>query len=290
MKKSEDRELEKEKEKHGHDYTPQSKTSRKGDAKIFDLNDEDSGVRENVFQDIARNLIRQDDRFGNFEKKILYLDCNNLYGIYLYLGLCIPIIINVYSLGSVQTLPLPLKDFRWDNDFGPELETFFRGRSRDYTRDVKTKSWDSYFGVAQKSVGYYIEVDISFPDKTKKNLKDFPPTPSHTSVNFDDLSGFAQRAHTEIQGEKATYQPDSKLMLTFDDKKRYVIHSALADEYSLHGVTFTNVRNVLAFTQDNFLKSWVDLNTEGRKRASLEGNESLRSFFKVHINSHCHTN
>ena len=84
MKKSEDRDL--EKEKHGPDYTPQSKTSRKGDAKIFDLNDEDLGVRESVFQDIARNLIHQDDRFGNFEKKILYLDCNNLYGIYLYLG------------------------------------------------------------------------------------------------------------------------------------------------------------------------------------------------------------
>lgn len=196
----------------------------------------------------------------------------------------------MYSLGSVQTLPLPLKDFRWDNDFGSELETFFRKRSSDYTRGVKTKSWDSYFGVTQKSVGYYIELDISFPDKTKKNLKDFPPTPSHTSVNFDDLSGFAQRAYTEIQGEKATYEPEPKLMLTFDDKKRYVIHSALADEYSLHGVKFTNVRNVLAFTQDNFLKSWVDLNTEGRKRASLEGNESLRSFFKVCINSHCHTN
>ena len=196
----------------------------------------------------------------------------------------------MYSSGSVQTLPLPLKDFRWDNDFGSELETFFRKRSSDYTRGVKTKSWDSYFGVTQKSVGYYIELDISFPDKTKKNLKDFPPTPSHTSVNFDDLSSFAQRAYTEIQGEKATYEPEPKLMLTFDDKKRYVIHSALADEYSLHGVKFTNVRNVLAFTQDNFLKSWVDLNTEGRKRASLEGNESLRSFFKVCINSHCHTN
>jgi hypothetical protein len=25
-------------------------------------------------------LIKQDCRFGNFEKKILYLDCNNLYG------------------------------------------------------------------------------------------------------------------------------------------------------------------------------------------------------------------
>ena len=132
-------------------------------------------------------------------------------------------------------------------------------------------------------MGYYIEADVSFPDKTKKNLRDFPPTPSHTSIPFEGLSSFAQQSFTEIYGEKATYEPDAKLMLTFDDKKRYVIHSALADEYSLHGVEFTNIKNVLAFTQDNFLKSWVDLNTEGRKRASLAGNESLRSFFKVCI-------
>ena len=190
------------------------------------------------------------------------------------------------SLGSVQTLPLPLKDFRWDNDFAPELESFFKKRAADYIRGVKTKSWDSHFGVSQKSVGYYIEADVSFPDKAKKRLKDFPPTPSHTAVNFDELSSFAQQAFTEIHGEKTTYDPEPKLMLTFDTKKRYVIHSALADEYSLHGVEFTNVKNVLAFTQDNFLKSWVDLNTEGRKRASLAGNESLRSFFKVCINSH----
>jgi len=190
---------------------------------------------------------------------------------------------DIYILGSVQTLPLPLKDFRWDNGFGPELETFFRRRTSDYIRGVKTKSWDSYFGVTQKSTGYYIEVDISFPNKTKKNLRDFPPTPSHTTVPFDELSGFAQQAFTEIHGEKKVYEEESKLMMTFDDKKRYVIHSALADEYSLHGVEFTNVRSVLAFTQDNFLKSWVDLNTEGRKRASLAGNESLRSFFKVCI-------
>ena len=95
---------------------------------------------------------------------------------------------DIYILGSVQTLPLPLKDFRWDNGFGPELETFFRGRTSDYIRGVKTKSWDSYFGVTQKSTGYYIEVDISFPNKTKKNLRDFPPTPSHSCTDCQSES------------------------------------------------------------------------------------------------------
>ena len=79
------------------------------------------------------------------------------------------------------------------------------------------------------------------------------------------------------------YRNKSKLMLTLDKKERYVIHSALADEYSIHGVEFSNTRSVLAFTQSDFLKNWVDLNTRGRKCAALAGNESLRGFFKVSI-------
>ena len=120
-------------------------------------------------------------------------------------------------------------------------------------------------------------------DKAKKNLKDFPPLPAHKSLEMKDLSDFAKQAYIATCGSEQTYKPESKLLLTFDDKKRYVIHSALADEYSLHGVEFTNVRTVLAFTQTTFLKSWVQLNTEGRKRASLAGNESMRQFFKVCI-------
>ena len=77
------------------------------------------------------------------------------------------------------------------------------------------------------------------------------------------------------------YRNDSKLMLTLDKKQRYVIQSALADEYSLHGVEFSNIHSVLAFTQSDFLKTWVDLNIRGRKHAALAGNESLRGFFKV---------
>ena len=133
------------------------------------------------------------------------------------------------------------------------------------------------------SEGYYIEADVSFSDKTKKKMKDFPPLPAHTTLEMKDLSDFAKQAYIATCGREETYKPESKLLLTFDNKKRYVIHSALADEYSLHEVEFTNVRTVLAFTQTAFLKSWVRLNTEGRKSASLTGNESMRQFFKVCI-------
>ena len=67
-------------------------------------------------------------------------------------------------------MALPLKYFRWDNDFAVDLETFFAGRTSDYNRGVETQSWDSYFGVGEKSTGYYIETDISFSDKVREKI------------------------------------------------------------------------------------------------------------------------
>ena len=69
VKKSEVKDLKKEREKHGPDYTPQDKPFQKGDAKIFNLDDGGSGVRDDVFRDIMKNLLHQERRFGNFEKK-----------------------------------------------------------------------------------------------------------------------------------------------------------------------------------------------------------------------------
>ena len=54
VKKSEVEDLKRERAKHGPDYIPQSKPFQKGDAKIFDFNDEDSSTRENVFQDVVK--------------------------------------------------------------------------------------------------------------------------------------------------------------------------------------------------------------------------------------------
>ena len=82
VKQDEANELEKEKKKHGSDYIPQKRPFQRGDEEIFNLKDDEKSVRKDVFREVVNNLLKQDDRFGNFDKKILYLDCNNLYGIY----------------------------------------------------------------------------------------------------------------------------------------------------------------------------------------------------------------
>ena len=70
----------KEEEKHGPNYKPQTKPFQLGDEGVFEFDEKEKQIREDIFKECLDNLIKQDCRFGNFEKKILYLDCNNLYG------------------------------------------------------------------------------------------------------------------------------------------------------------------------------------------------------------------
>ena len=111
-------------------------------------------------------------------------------------------------------------------------------RANDYAGGGSRRSLDSYFGISDKDTGYYIETDITFSDKCKQSLKDFPPNPNHTAIKF------------------------IKLMLTFEKKFSYETHYTLEDAYSLNGVEFSNIKRVLAFHQKPFLNCWIELNTE----------------------------
>jgi hypothetical protein len=103
-------------------------------------------------------------------------------------------------------------------------------------------------------------------------------------VSFDDLTPFAREAFLKTN-KALMYQENSKLIASFQPKRGYVIHSALADLYSSMGVTFSNVKKVMSFQQKDFLKSWVTLNTMGRKKAALNKDETLKDFFKLMVNA-----
>ena len=118
------------------------------------------GPRMSLNTDLEKVFKSYTNQVENIKKKnehILYLDCNNLYG-------------------SAQCLPMPLNNFQWvEVDMIDRIENFFTKRATDFNRGVPTQSWDSYFGVGEKSTGYFIECDLNFTDKCKSKLIDFPP-------------------------------------------------------------------------------------------------------------------
>ena len=87
---------------------------------------------------------------------------------------------------------------------------------------------------------FFIECDISFTDKCKSRLPDFPPAPTQKTLQCNELSDFAQKSY----GDERDYTPSSKLVASFEPKSNYVVHSMLADVYSSMGVTM-NIKKLV---------------------------------------------
>ena len=81
------------------------KTIQQDGEEVFNFEGCEKSVREGVIQSVVNNPIKQDDRFGNFGRKILFLDCNNLYGKYS----CISLLFkhNKFYLGYVHLMRGP---------------------------------------------------------------------------------------------------------------------------------------------------------------------------------------
>ena len=134
-------------------------------------------------------------------------------------------------------LDLPLNNFAWgDTECVENIEFFFKTRSEAFEAGGVMMSWNEFFGESNKSTGYFIECDLSYSDKAKLALRDFPPAPCHTSVTHDILSDFAKSRFHEYEGADNVYTGGEKLMCTFEVKKGYVIHSRLADYYTSIGL------------------------------------------------------
>ena len=106
-------------------------------------------------------------------KKILYMDSNNLYG---------------HSMSQ----NLPYDEIKFDNNI--KLE------------DILNTPDDS-------NIGYFIEVDLTYPNKIKEKTKNFPFAPMNKKINPDNFNDYMK----EIKPD--TYIQTSKLICDWSNKK-----------------------------------------------------------------------
>ena len=107
--------------------------------------------------------------------------------------------------------------------------------------------------------GYILEVDIDYPKELFNSHKDLPFLPERKKV------------------EKV-----EKLICSIEDKEKYVIHIRALKQALSHGLKLKKVYKVTKFKQKAWLKPYIDMNTELRKKAQ---NEFEKDFFKLMNNS-----
>ena len=167
---------------------------------------------------------------------ISYLDANNLYGL-------------------AMSKNLPFDNFNW------------------YFSRMDEKKVLSYSDDDDK--GYILEVDLEYQKELHDLHRDYPLAPEIMSVSENMLSPVQKEIHKQYYGKDASDEKTNKLILNVMDKKKYVLHISALKFYFEHGLKLKKVQRVISFNQADFLKPYIDFNTEKRKNAKTEFEKDL---------------
>ena len=107
--------------------------------------------------------------------------------------------------------------------------------------------------------GYILEVDVDYPNKLQ-NL--------HSDLSF--------------LPERMVINNTKKLVCNLNHKKNYIVHINVLKQALDHGLKLRKVHRVIEFDQEAWLKEYIDVNTELRKKAT---NYFEKDFFKLMNNA-----
>ena len=190
---------------------------------------------------------------------IKFVDANNLYG---------------WAMSQY----LPTGGFKWMRS-----KELLKGQLKHGGGEDKldiSEYQDAILNLDEKGdTGYFFEVDLSYPQLYHQNHNDFPLAPESMKIEKDMLSAY----QTEMGDEMGVkYGQEDKLCLTLKDKTRYITHFRNLQFYLRNGMVLKKIHKILQFKQSDWLRPYIELNTELRQKAD---NKFEENFAKLMNNS-----
>ena len=125
--------------------------------------------------------------------------------------------------------------------------------------------------ISEKSPkGYLLQIDLKYPDKLH-NV--YPLAPEKLSVSSNMLSKYSK---TIVDKKEIKIGDVKKLISNFGNKTNYVVHYRNLQLYLSLGMKLTKIHKVLKFKQSDWMKKYIDFNTEKRMNSA---NDFEKDFF-----------
>ena len=213
------------------------------DIKLQTLQDKDlillieNNIRGGISSVMGDRYVKSDDN-----KKITYMDATNLYG---------------HSMS--QFLPYDEIEM-WHGH--PDLYM-------NWLEEILNTPDDN-------EIGYFLEVDLKYPDNIKEITKHFPFCPENKIIPKEKYNEYMN----EIKPKN--YTKSKKLICDWTDKKKYLIHYRMLKFYVRHGMIVVKIHEIISFKQSKWLESYISFNTQKRNTAK---NDFEKDFFKLLVNA-----
>ena len=127
----------------------------------------------------------------------------------------------------------------------------------------KNFKWSNDLSLDKIQTGIY-EVDISIPKELHYKFKDFPLAPEIKSIPENNLSEYQKYLNNTLNIKYN--EKDKKLILDLSTKKNYKVYYKNLEYYMQLGIKVDKIHKILTFDEKPFLKEYIDLNTELRKK------------------------
>ena len=112
--------------------------------------------------------------------------------------------------------------------------------------------------------GHILEVDLEYPDKLHGLHNDYPVAPENLKLVIiccqNIRSSVANQYEIKLVGV-------NKLVPTLGNKSNYVLHYKNLELYLSLGMKLFSIHRILKFKQSDWLKKYIDFNTNKRKDA-----------------------
>ena len=128
-------------------------------------------------------------------------------------------------------------------------------------------------------IGWILEVDLKYPEELHEPHNSYLLAPEKKKIGVEQMSGYQKRMMDDLGLD---FPKSEKLVLTLEDKSKYVVHYKNLQFYLKQCMRLKKVHRVIEFDQEPWMEPYITmyllLSSRVRTSFSLFGKSSPRSF------------